>query len=340
MAQSKKYSKKKHLPLKITSEETWAELHRKQVRTYNNTSANWKQNFVAKPKEEQIRLMFKYALDGNKKMLKFIYQNCDIDFNITDADGNTPLMFAVKSGSREAVEYVLNNGANVNYLNNLGITPLHLATRKNSQTLVRVLLEFGAFVDIEDAYMQTPIFDAVQENNAEMIKYLFANGASINHQNKDGKTPLMVASFNRHRQEAMCQLLRLGAEVNTTDKTGRTAFMHAINNNNGAMMDILLKAGATINICDQDGYTPIMLCAKRGNREGLRVLIARGGDIFAKNDFGQTAYDIARACNNTTCAEILAKAERIYKSGATPEQIKAQLAVFATQNRMNNSCIR
>lgn len=337
---TKKYSKKKHLPLKITSNETWEELHKKEVRTYRNTSANWKQQFISKPKEEQVRLMFKYALEGNKKMLKFLFENCDVDFTVVDADGNTPLMFAVKSGSREAVEYVLNHGAEVNYLNNLGITPMHLATRKNSETLVRVLLEAGAYVDIEDAYFQTPLFDAVQENNAQMIKYLYVNEADVNHKNKDGKTPLMVASFNRHRQEAMCQLLRLGAEVNVVDNSGRSAFMHAINNNNGAMMDILLKAGAEINIADQDGYTPIMLCAKRGNREGLRVLIARGGDIFAKNDYGQSAYDIARACNNSTCAEILAKAERIYKSDVSEKDKQTKLAEFAKQNRMQNSCIR
>ena len=339
MAQTKKYSKKKHLPLKVSSNENWEDLH-KTPRRYANTNADWKVQFMNLPMDEKNKLMFKYALLGNKKMLKFLYENCECDFNTFDNDGNTPLMFTVKSGSREATEYVLNKGAHPNYKNVFGVTPLHLATRKNSETLVRVLLEFGADINMPDAYNQPPIFDAVQENNASMIRYLYDNGAVIDHQNTDGKTPLMVASFDKHRQEVLCELIHLGADVQIQDNLGRTAFMHAINNNNGAMMDILLKAGSQINISDFNGYTPLMLCAKRGNREGTRVLVARGGDVFAKNTKNQTAYDIARACKNPTCAEILAKAERIYNSDLTPTQKQEQLKIFATQNRMQNSCIR
>lgn len=336
---TKKYSKKKHLPLKVSSTENWEELH-KPTRTYRNTNANWKVQFMNLPQEEKDKLMFKYALLGNKKMLKFLYENCDCDFNTFDSDGNTPLMLVVKSGSKESTEYVLKQGANPNYTNNFGVSPLHLATRKNSENLVRVLLEYGADINITDAYDQTPIFDAVQENNAVMINYLHENGADINFVNSDGKTPLMVAALNKHRQEVLCELIRLGSFVHATDHSYRTAFMHAINNNNGAMMDILLKAGSKINIADINGYTPLMICAKRGNREGVRVLVARGGDVFAVNSNGQTAYDIARACKHPTCAEILAKAERIYNSDLNPSQKQEQLKIFASQNRMQNSCIR
>lgn len=336
---TKKYNKKKHLPLKVSSAENWEELHQ-TPRTYRNTNANWKSQFVDMPQEDRNKLMFKYALLGNKKMLKFLFENCDCDFNTADSDGNTPLMLTIKSGSKEATEYVLKHGANPNYINNLGFSPLHLAVRKNNIPLVRALLENDANINIVDAYNQVAIFDAVQENNAEMIDYLYENGAEINFANQNGHTPLMVASFDKHRQEVLCELLRLGADVNAKDKIGRTAFMHAINNNNGAMMDILLKAGSAINTVDQNEYTPIMLCAKRGNREGLRVLIARGGDVFATNFKGQTACEIARACGHPTCAEILTKAEKIYNSNLTDEQKKSQLKVFATQNRMQNSCIR
>ena len=339
MAQTKKYSKKKHLPLKISSNENWEELHH-TPRRYANTNANWKSEYMNLPMEEKNKLMFKYALLGNKKMLKFLYENCDCDFNTFDNDGNTPLMFAIKSGSREATEYILKQGVEVNYTNNFGVSPLHLATRKNSETLVRVLLENNADINIQDAYDQTPIFDAIQENNSIMLDFLYQNGANIDHKNKDGKSPLMVASCNKHRQEVLCDLIKLCAEVNAKDNFSRTALMHAINNNNGAMMDILLKAGSLINIEDINGHTPIMYCAKRGNREGLRVLIARGGDVFARNEKGQTAYDIARACKNPTCAEILAKAERIYNSDLTDKQKQEQLKIFATHNRMQNSCIR
>ena len=52
MSQTKKYSKKKHLPLKVSSNENWEELH-KTPRRYRNTSANWKVEFMNMSKQEQ-----------------------------------------------------------------------------------------------------------------------------------------------------------------------------------------------------------------------------------------------------------------------------------------------
>ena len=334
----KKYSTKKHLPLKISSEDSWEEYNQKQVRRYYNTNSNWKQKMQTLPDEEKQRLFFKYALEGNKKMVKFLFENGKVDLDAVDADGNTPLMFAVKSGKREVAEYLLKKGAKVDYIDNFGVSPLHLATRKNSLELVTLFLEYGANINICDNYNQTPIFDAVMENNPKMIELLFENGAKISYQNREGRTPLMVSSYNKFRQEAMCTLLKLGADVNVVDKMGRDAFMHAINNNNGAMMDILLKAGAVINRKDMAGFTPLMICAKRGNREGVRVLISRGADVFVRNAKMQSAFDIARACDNKTCAEIIAKAEKIYNSQMTDAQKIQELKKFATHNRVCNSC--
>jgi len=344
-----KYSKKKHLPLKISSNELWVEYNKKGVRRYANTNANWKEQVLSLPENEQLKLFHKYALEGNKKMLKFFIEQSDaVSVNMVDSDANSALMFAVKSGKREAVEYLLKQHAVVDHINNLGLTPLHLAVRKNSLDLVRVLLEFGADVNITDTkygyasrcYNQTPLFDAVQENNDQMIEYLFVNGADLDHQNDSGRTPLMVAACNRHRQESLNKLIKLGANVNICDNNGRDAFMHTINNNNGAMMDILLKAGTNINVADNEGITPLMLCAKRGNREGLRVLIARGANVFAKNNRGQTALNMAKIFKNKTCEEILAKAEKIYNSDLSKNQKVEALKQFAKQNRMQNSCIR
>lgn len=341
MSKSKKYSKKKHLPLKINKYETWVNNHKQQERRYYNTDQNWKQNLSNMSAEEVFNAMFTYAHEGNKKMLKWLFESSEFaDLDARDLDNNSPIMYAVGSGKTEAVDYLLSQDVIVDYTNQLGFSPLHLAVRKNALKITEQLLKYGAVIDIQDAYRQTPLFDAVQENNTTMIEFLIENGANINHKNKEGRTPLMVASYNRHRQEAMCSLIHMGADVNATDNMGRDAFMHAINNNNGAMMDILLKAGANINHRDTEGYTPLMICAKRGNREGLRVLIARGADVFCVNEQGKSAYDIAVLCENPTCAEILKKAEKIYSTPMSDVDRKKLLKEFATHNRMVNSCIR
>lgn len=336
----KKYKDKKHLPLKISSEESWAQYNKKKIRRYANTDDHWKDNLQELPANEQQSLLFKYALEGNKKMVKFLNENCDIDLNAKDVDGNSSLLFAVKSGKREVVDYLLKQGVLVDCVDNFGITPMHLAVRKNSETLVRLLLEYGADINIVDDYNQTPIFDAVMENNKKMIEYLFESGANINHKNNEGRTPLMVSAFKKERQEAMLGLLKSGAKVDEKDNAGKTAFMHTINNNNGAMMDILLKAKTDFNLADVNGNTPIMYCAKRGNREGLRVLISRGAKVLVKNNEGHLASDIAKKYGNSSCVDILKKAEKIYLSDLANEEKVAMLKEFAMHNRVQNSCIR
>ena len=337
----KKYSKKKHLTLKISSDESWANYNKKEKHRYANTDANWKEKLKALPQDEQLALFLKYALEGNKKMLKFLNENCNLDIDIKDFDGNTALMFAVKSGKSEAVDYLLKNGATVNYTDNFGVSPLHLAVRKNAFNLVDHLFRYGADINIEDKYNQTPLFDAIQENNAQMIRFLIDNNAYIDLQNQEGRTPLMVATFKKERQEALCELIKAGANVNATDFNGRTALMHAINNNNGAMMDILLKAGAEFNNAyGLDFVTPLMLCAKRGNREGLRVLISRGADVLKVDHTLRKASDYAKNYGNKSCVDILLKAEKIQSSNLPQDEKTELLKEFATHNRIQNSCQR
>lgn len=336
----KKYSKKKRLSLHISNEEAWTQYNKKETRRYHNLSSDWKQKLMDMPVEQKKHLLFKYSLEGNKRLVKFLIENCDLSPNVFDLDRNSPIMFAVKSGSVETVEYLLKKWAEINYVDALGVSPLLLATSKNHLKMVEILLKYEANINIEDSYNQTPLFEAIKQNDVEIIDLLLAGGADIEHKNREGRTALMVSAFDKSRIDAMKKILSFGANVNATDNLGKTALMHAINNNNGAMMDILLKCGAEINTQDVLGNTPLMICAKRGNREGTRVLVAMGADVFSQNKNGQTAYDIARACGNTTCAEILAKAEKIYTQVASENKRKEKLEEFARQNKTDWSCRR
>lgn len=59
-------------------------------------------------------------------------------------DQNTPLHYAVMSGSEAAATWLLRLGANANLANKVGDSPLHLAVKKRSLPLVKVLLSHGA----------------------------------------------------------------------------------------------------------------------------------------------------------------------------------------------------
>ena len=71
--------------------------------------------------------------------------------NLTDNDGNTPLMDAVQGRFEEGVRTLLANGAQVDKVNGSGETPLIRAVQLRDVAIVRLLVAQGANVDKRDS---------------------------------------------------------------------------------------------------------------------------------------------------------------------------------------------
>ena len=339
----KKFYTKKHLSLEIADKENWAKFNHKQERSYRNVDDDWKKKLDKLSSSEKSKILFKYAYEGNLKMVKAVSTSCgaqcDIDF--LDKDNNSALMYAIKGGKKEVVEYITQKTSKINCLNSKGMSPLQLAVRKNRLDLVAILIDNGANINIINKDHRTVMFDAVAENNVEMICTLKLNGCDVNTYDKSGISPLMYSVEETHRQMAMFELIRLGANINYQDAIfQRNALMSAIKFDNRSAMDILIKKGINISAKDKFGRTALMYCAKMGNREGIRVLISKGVDIFAKDIEGKSAYDIAMANGAHGSAEILAKAQKIMLTNMSQEEKDALLKQFARHNKVQNSCAK
>jgi outer membrane protein assembly factor BamB len=92
--------------------------------------------------------------------------------NVRDADGATPLLYAVAIGSKPIVRDLLAAKADPNIATRQAFTPLHVAARVGDAILVKELLAAGALPDSEDEKGQTPLYLAQQEKRAEAIALL------------------------------------------------------------------------------------------------------------------------------------------------------------------------
>lgn len=90
------------------------------------------------------------AKQRNSVYLGVFLAQPDVNPNLQDRAGNTPLIVAVDSGWSEGVAKLIAKGANVNLANNGGETPLIRAVLGHNEQLVRQLLDAGANPDKAD----------------------------------------------------------------------------------------------------------------------------------------------------------------------------------------------
>lgn len=155
--------------------------------------------------------------------------------------------------------------------------------------------------------MSTDMFmQAALDGNMATIKEALQNNTDVNTASEDdGKTALMLASFNGH-SEIVKILIEAGALVQTKDATGRTALMYASTGTDTATVKLLLSKGAEVNEADSDEhFTPLMWAAAEGGTEICRLLLEAGADTSMKDVDGDTASTFAGKNGHTELAAML-----------------------------------
>ncbi|MCA1574193.1 MAG: ankyrin repeat domain-containing protein, partial [Acidobacteria bacterium] len=84
------------------------------------------------------------------------------------------------------------------------------------------------------------------------------------------------------RTEVIKALLEKGTDVNEKDDCGRTALMFAAINLHRDTVRTLLEGGADVNVTANDGATALMLAACAGDIDIVRALLARSADVQGK----------------------------------------------------------
>jgi ankyrin repeat protein len=109
----------------------------------------------------------------------------------------TALIWAARSGSVEAINVLLDAGADVNRPGPTGddwdATPLQHAILERQPAAVGVLLDRGADINRGAGGSLSPLFLAAGDTDPTILKLLLAHGADPSVEDKDGSTPLARA---------------------------------------------------------------------------------------------------------------------------------------------------
>lgn len=235
-------------------------------------------------------------------------------------------------------EYLINNGADINVTNEDGETPLMYASKVHNIKVIELLIQKGADVNFYKGG-STALISACEyshERNIDVIKYLVSKNANINAQDNKGDTALNKTldtsdegSIDILDFEIAHFLIEQGADVNIKNKREYTPFIYLGmgegNFNNKSfqeyrikLAEVLLEKGADINAKDYNGYTSLMwACASSGSRFAepyVKFLVEKGADINIEDNHGDTALDIAENLKLRKIVSILKKAQRAQRN--------------------------
>jgi ankyrin len=215
-----------------------------------------------------------------------------------DADGTTPLHWAVYNGDAQQVRELIKAGADVNARNDYGATPLTEAAETGNTDIIGQLLKAGADPESSNDDGQTALMILARTSNIAAAELLLKHRAKVDAAEKwRGQTALMWAAAER-QPEMVKLLIRHGASVNARsavnewkryvtaegrkqdrNPAGFTPLLYAARQGCLECARALLKGGAAVNLPDPDGITPLLMAVMSMHFDTAKLLIESGANV-------------------------------------------------------------
>ncbi len=119
-----------------------------------------------------------------------------IDVNIQDKKGRTPLHEAANMGFLKIIKDLISAGAKVNVQDRYGMTPLMDAVKNGYVKTASILLKHGANPSLQDKKGNTALHYAILApgRNLELVKTLVEYGSPLSVRNEKGESPILLAT--------------------------------------------------------------------------------------------------------------------------------------------------
>lgn len=172
--------------------------------------------------EKPTKSLFEAAQRGDVETIK-AHQKFGTNFN-----GNEAALWAAAHWNRtEAVEAMLEAGANPDIYGPDAHTAAYAAVERGNVAIVKMLIQHRANLDIRDVEGYAPIHIAAREGRTEIVRAILDYGYDVNSRTASThETPLMLAADLRNPEclETVRLLLSRGADKTLRNNGWGTAF--------------------------------------------------------------------------------------------------------------------
>ena len=248
------------------------------------------------------------------EIIQYLLQN-GADPMRQDKDGNTPLHLLVKETKPQTIDCIdllLDNGADINAVNDLQRTPFFVCAqttdnqfRNRNGILLNHLLEKGAYADTSDINQNNPLYHAVEDDDLERVNLLLKAGVDPNCRNRNNISPYKLA-LQKNRRSIISRIEKSQVKITADPDDLDAAFLEACANGKRGVAEMLFKSGnIDITYVDDSGRTPLHYIAKAGMIALAGYVLDKGVDINYTDKYEQTALHIATAFRQKEMAKLL-----------------------------------
>ena len=240
------------------------------------------------------------AVQGNMEML-LLSLDASCDTEVTNSDGDTPLMCAAERGHTACVQLLLQRGATARIRTRSGYTPVRHAAERGDKEMLLALLDAGCEVDTADCCGYTPLMRAVVSGHTDCVQLFLQRGANVHVKNSyECESTLAHLAAGLGKKEMLLALLGAGCEVDATDRYGDTPLTYAAKRGHTDCVRLLLQRGA-----DGMGRPCTHYAAEAGHKETLLALLDAGCGVDATDRQDRTPLACAVQRGHADCVRLL-----------------------------------
>lgn len=231
------------------------------------TSVKADDNIPMVANDNDINVFFRAIYDNDTVKISEFLKN-GFDINIMNKNGENAIYVAIASGNYYVLQFLIDNGANVNNTSDDGLPPLSQAILEYDNTAIDMLLSSNK-VDMYyvwgDMWTGSPLYIACSKANVYALEKMMEKGADLNYDFSDYNALALMhyaLSYktylkNEEYKELIAFLILNKININARNGLGQTPLMKAIINVDIDAFNALIAGGADITLKDNNGMTAL-----------------------------------------------------------------------------------
>lgn len=333
----------------------------------NQTTCSLSQRFIDENKKIHMAILynwnteFEYIVENNSSIYEFcltelaqysnstrlfdiLFKHSDIDINISDVRGWTPLHFATRyNNNLKIFKYLIEKGADYHARTVHDFTILHLSVLNQNIEILKYILDEHLYDDIDFNNIDgiSPLMLAgVYAPKYEFLRLLINKKASYKKSDNDGNTVLHYASVN-NQLEIINYVIKkkLYKDINEVNHDKQNALAIAVSNNNNInIIQTLKDNGCVTDSSDINGHTLLHRATINENPNVIKYLLENHlyTDIDIKaGDIEATPLHVA--CENCSNPQMIST---LIEHGASIEKVTREgSSIYHLVAKNSNECV-